>query len=111
MKTPGKELFPDIANLTFEAALEELQTLSKKMSEGGMPLAESVNAYSRGVALSKHCQKLLDDAKDKIRICDQELSKVVGEPEESNAKPKSQRGSVEYVEETDFIPDDDDIPF
>lgn len=85
--------------MTFEEALAELQLLSRKMSEGGLTLEDSVNAYARGVELSKHCQKLLDDARARIQRCDQELQ---GEYPQDAEPPYFPQGT----------PDPDrDIPF
>ncbi len=91
--------YPDIESMTFEAALNELQKLSEKMSQGTMPLAESVDAYSRGVALTQHCQKLLNDAKEKIRICDSELKDVMNAPNDPTGRS-----------DPPFSNDDDDSP-
>lgn len=60
----------DIKGMSFEAALKELESLSEKMSQGGLSLQESVEAYSRGAKLKQHCSQLLKAAEEKIRVID-----------------------------------------
>ena len=52
--------------LTFEEALNELETLVRRLEEGRMPLEESVKAYERGMALKKICDAKLQAAKLKV---------------------------------------------
>lgn len=65
--------------MTFEEALSELEEISAKMGQGGLPLSETVEVYARGVELSKHCRKLLDAAQRKIQKLDGELSELTGD--------------------------------
>ena len=39
------EKAPEISSLSFEEALKELEALSQRLSQGGLPLEESVEAY------------------------------------------------------------------
>jgi exodeoxyribonuclease VII small subunit len=55
-------------NLTFEKALEELESLVAKMEDGRLPLEESLAAYQRGAALIKFCEGKLTDAQARIAI-------------------------------------------
>lgn len=52
--------------LSFEDALAQLEILVESMEGGDIPLAELVEAYSRGNALLKHCQAKLRHAELKI---------------------------------------------
>ncbi len=74
-----------IQNMTFEEALAELEELSSRMGQGGLSLNDSVEAYARGVELSRHCRKLLDTAQRKIQQLDGELSDLT----ENNLKSDS----------------------
>ena len=40
-------------NISFEAAMSELEAIVQKMEAGGLTLEESLEAYTRGVELSK----------------------------------------------------------
>ena len=60
----------DIANLSYEAAYEELEALVARMESGELALETSVSLYERGQQLSAHCQALLEDAQLKIKTVD-----------------------------------------
>ncbi len=60
-----------VADLSFEKALAELETIVAKLERGDIALEESIAAYERGEALKAHCAKLLSAAEsrvDKIRL-------------------------------------------
>jgi len=59
-----------LQDLTFEKALEELESLVARMEEGKLPLEESLAAYQRGAALIKFCEGKLTDAQARIAILD-----------------------------------------
>jgi len=56
--------------LSFEKALEELETLVARMEDGKLPLEESLAAYQRGAELIKFCESKLSDAQARIAILD-----------------------------------------
>lgn len=55
-----------IENLSFEAALGELETIVRDLETGKAALGDSIAAYERGAALKKHCEKKLAEARSKI---------------------------------------------
>jgi exodeoxyribonuclease VII small subunit len=55
-----------IEEMSFEDALQELETLIRNMESGQTKLDESIQAYERGIALKSHCEKRLKDARLKI---------------------------------------------
>jgi exodeoxyribonuclease VII small subunit len=55
-----------VENLTFEAALGELETIVRDLETGKAALEDSITAYERGTALKKHCEKKLSEARSKI---------------------------------------------
>lgn len=57
---------PTIADLTFEKALAELETIVTRLERGDVPLAESVAIYERGEALKQHCERLLKEAEERV---------------------------------------------
>ena len=57
---------PDIKKLTFEQAIEELETIVKRLEEGKVPLEESVAIYERGEALKRRCEELLRQAEARV---------------------------------------------
>ncbi len=61
----------DVAGLTFEKALAELETIVARLERGDVPLEDSIAAYERGEALKKRCAELLSIAEarvEKIRV-------------------------------------------
>ena len=56
----------NINNLSFEEALEELESITESFEDGNSTLENAVNLYNRGVLLKKHCEKKLKEAKKKI---------------------------------------------
>jgi exodeoxyribonuclease VII small subunit len=65
-----------VASLSFEQALQELETLVRRLEEGRLPLEEAIRTYERGIALKAHCQAKLQSAKLKV---DQIVLKTTGD--------------------------------
>lgn len=56
----------DIKKLPFERAIEELESIVKRLEEGKVPLEESVAIYERGEVLKKRCEELLKQAEARV---------------------------------------------
>ena len=56
----------DIANLSFEDALKELETIVDRLEKGDVELEASISIYERGEALRAHCDKLLRSAEARV---------------------------------------------
>jgi exodeoxyribonuclease VII small subunit len=56
----------DLANLSFEDAMRELESLVRDLESGKAKLDDAVRAYERGAALKAHCEAKLAGAKAKI---------------------------------------------
>ncbi|MEZ5938306.1 MAG: exodeoxyribonuclease VII small subunit [Hyphomonadaceae bacterium] len=56
----------DIAALSFEDALAELEQIVQKLEAGDVPLEDSIRIYERGAALKAHCEKKLKEAELKV---------------------------------------------
>ena len=54
--------------VSFENALEELETVVEQLEGGELTLEESLALYERGIALGDHCQKSLDAAEQKVLL-------------------------------------------
>ena len=57
---------PDIAKMSFEDALAELQTLVKSLEKGDSKLDDAISAYKSGVDLKRHCEAKLREAQLKV---------------------------------------------
>lgn len=56
----------DIAAMSFEQALDQLEKIVDDLERGDVPLEQSIRIYERGEALKKHCDALLRAAEDKV---------------------------------------------
>jgi exodeoxyribonuclease VII small subunit len=59
-------------DVNFESALEELETLVSQMEDGELSLDESLKAFERGIALTRHCQSALKEAELKVQTLTQD---------------------------------------
>ncbi|MCO4318481.1 exodeoxyribonuclease VII small subunit [Phyllobacterium sp. 21LDTY02-6] len=57
----------DIAAMSFEQALDQLEKIVDDLERGDVPLEQSILIYERGEALKKHCDSLLKAAEDKVQ--------------------------------------------
>ena len=56
----------EVKKLSFERAIEELETIVKRLEDGKVPLEESVEIYERGEALKRRCEELLRQAEARV---------------------------------------------
>eukprot|EP01035_Chromulina_nebulosa_P041837 gene41837-56652_t len=56
----------DVKKLSFERAVEELESIVKRLEDGKVPLEESVAIYERGEALKRRCDELLRQAEARV---------------------------------------------
>ena len=56
----------EIAEMSFEDALNELEGIVGRLERGDAPLEESITIYQRGAALKAHCEGKLKDAQMKV---------------------------------------------
>ena len=56
----------DIAAMSFEDALAELEQIVRGLESGERKLDEAIAAYERGASLKKHCETKLREAQAKI---------------------------------------------
>ncbi|EKV29608.1 Exodeoxyribonuclease VII small subunit [Caenispirillum salinarum AK4] len=56
----------DIAQLSFEDAMTALEDIVRQLEGGKVKLDEAVDAYERGVALRKHCETKLNEARQRV---------------------------------------------
>jgi exodeoxyribonuclease VII small subunit len=59
-------MFPDIPELRYEEAREELAGIVSRLEAGQAPLEDSMQLWRRGEALAAHCQQWLDGAQAEI---------------------------------------------
>lgn len=56
----------DVSKLSFEKAIEELESIVSQLEGGKVPLEQSVAIYERGQALKARCEELLSQAEARV---------------------------------------------
>jgi exodeoxyribonuclease VII small subunit len=62
----GTNAPPDVASMSFEAALAELEGIVRALESGSSSLDDAIKAYERGAALKQHCETKLREAQAKV---------------------------------------------
>ena len=55
-----------VRDLSFEAALKELETIVARLEQGEVDLEDSIALYERGQALKGHCEAKLKSAESRL---------------------------------------------
>ncbi|HHB80691.1 MAG TPA: exodeoxyribonuclease VII small subunit [Aliiroseovarius sp.] len=55
-----------VGEMSFEAALGELEQVVAKLERGDVALEDSIRLYERGAALKAHCEAKLKEAEEKV---------------------------------------------
>ena len=58
----------DVAKLSYEQALNELEKVVATLESGSAPLEKSIELYTIGALLKDHCQRQLSSAEEKISV-------------------------------------------
>ena len=56
------------ASFDFEKALEELEELVSSMEDGKLSLEDSLQAFEKGIKLTRECQTALKRAEQKVQV-------------------------------------------
>ena len=64
---PDPALPPDIAAMSFEDALAELEEIVRKLEAGKGKLDEAITSYERGALLKRHCEQKLSEAQARVQ--------------------------------------------
>jgi len=64
------EVPDEIAAVTFEEAMEQLETIVGRLEEGDVPLEEAIAIYKKGMELSKLCH-------DKLKNVEEQLTQIL----------------------------------
>jgi exodeoxyribonuclease VII small subunit len=57
---------PDIAAMSFEDALQELEQIVKRLEQGSGKLNDAIASYERGALLKRHCEAKLREAQARV---------------------------------------------
>jgi exodeoxyribonuclease VII small subunit len=67
-KTSSETPKNSIETVNYEKAVSELEKLIADMESGKLSLEETLSSYKRGSELIKHCQSLLEQVEQQIKI-------------------------------------------
>jgi exodeoxyribonuclease VII small subunit len=56
----------DIAAMSFEDALAELEGIVRRLEGGQVKLDEAIQSYERGAQLKRHCEQKLNEAQQRV---------------------------------------------
>lgn len=73
----------------FEKALEELEQLVGKMEQGDLTLEQSLQEFERGVELTRHCQRALQEAEQRVEILLQKSGEATLSPFNPSTPPNT----------------------
>jgi exodeoxyribonuclease VII small subunit len=57
-----------VSSLTFEESMKKLEEMSMQIKRNDITLQEAIKCYEEGVECYKECNKILQDAQQKIKI-------------------------------------------
>jgi exodeoxyribonuclease VII small subunit len=73
-EAPAPEALPDdIRGMSFEQALEALEAIVERLESGEVELERSIEMYSRGTLLKRHCE-------EKLRVAGERVEKIIVGP-------------------------------
>ena len=64
MSDPNLEA--DIASMSFEDALAELEQIVRRLEAGQVKLDDAILCYERGAQLKQHCERKLNEARQRV---------------------------------------------
>ena len=62
----SEAIAPEIAAMSFEDALAALEEVVRKLEGGQVALEDSIDLYSRGAQLKRHCEAKLRAAQERV---------------------------------------------
>ena len=58
----------DSAELNFEQAMQQLESIVQQMEQGELPLADALAKFEEGIKLARMSQTMLKNAEQKVQI-------------------------------------------
>ena len=66
MASESQDLPADIRRMTFEEALQLLEEIVRRLEGGEVSLEDSIETYTRGTQLKRHCESKLASARERV---------------------------------------------
>ena len=77
---PDPVLKNPTAPLSFEAGLQQLESIVKEMESGELPLERAIELFENGMKLSDACRKQLEEAETRVEILMKRAGEVTPQP-------------------------------
>jgi exodeoxyribonuclease VII small subunit len=71
----------NMEKVTFEEALKRLEEIVSKLENGNAKLDESLSLYEEGIRLTALCNKMIEDAENRIKILSKDENGKIFEKE------------------------------
>lgn len=79
----------EVAELSFDEALEQLEQAARQLEGGEVPLEEALRVYERAVVLFRHCSRRLHDVEQRLELLSKDLD---GEETTTPLDAEAERG-------------------
>ncbi len=73
----------------FEQSLKQLETVVRELESGDLPLEKALEAFEKGIGLTRECQEALENAEQKVRILLEKDGKTETQPFDSSDSSNS----------------------
>ncbi|MCD8513704.1 MAG: exodeoxyribonuclease VII small subunit [Nitrincola sp.] len=70
--------------LSFEEAMERLESLVNQMEDGNLSIESSLASFEEGIRLTRQCQTILEQAEQKVKLLSEEKGKILAKPFHEN---------------------------
>ena len=70
--------------LSFEDAMKKIEEIAEKLEAGKVSLDEMIDLYKQGTELSVYCNKMIDEAEQKIKILSKTKNGIIEKDIEEN---------------------------
>ncbi len=72
-KSPSSTDTPAELGLSFEQAMQELDSIVRRIESGELCLEDSIQAYQRGAQLVKHCRDTLTKVEQRVAVLEADM--------------------------------------
>ncbi len=110
-----EELGSRSAEPSFEAAMQQLEQLTRRLEDGDLGLSESLACYAEGIELIKQCHGMLRHAEQKISLLTEiddsgsaktepfdEAAMTLEEKQQARGRRRSHRSSPPALDDSDM---------
>jgi len=94
-------------SFSFEQSLDALETTVEQLESGDLSLEDALQAFEKGIGLTRECQQALNQAQTRINVLLEKNGELVEQPL-SETEPAQIKATAATVDDFDS---NEDIPF